>query len=97
MLEGDKSKNLPAVPTFVHFQKAFNLIHRGKLMEILKAHGVPEEIMKAIEVLYVNTTAQVLSPDGDTDFFNIYVSVLQGDTLAPYLFVALDYAMQIAI
>ena len=67
-------------------------------MEILKAYGVPEEIVKAIEVLYVNTTVQVLSPDVDTDFFNIYADVLQGDTLALYLFiVALDYAMRIAI
>ena len=67
-------------------------------MEILKAYGVPEETVKAIEVLYVNTTVQVLSPDGDTDFFNIYAGVLQGDTLALYLFiVALDYAMRIAI
>ena len=41
---------------------------------------------------------QVLSPDGDTDLFNIYVGLLQGDTLAPYLFiVALGYAMRIAI
>ena len=67
-------------------------------MEILKAYGVPEEIVKAIEVLYVNTTVQVLSPDVDTDFFNIYADVLQGDTLALYLFiVVLDYAMRIAI
>ena len=31
----------------------------------------------------------VSSPDGDTDFFNIVVGVLQGDTFAlvePYLF-----------
>ena len=41
---------------------------------------------------------RVLSPDGDTDLFNIYVGLLQGDTLAPYLFiVALGYAMRIAI
>ena len=57
VLEGVKSKNLPAVLTFIDFQKAFDSIHRGKLMEILKAYGVPEEIVKAIEVLYVNTTA----------------------------------------
>ena len=98
ILEGIKYKNLPAVLTFVDFRKVFDSIHRDKLMEILKAYGVPEEIVKAIEVLYVNTTAQVLSPDGDTDFFNIYAGVLQGDTLAPYLFmVALDYAMRIVI
>ena len=64
----------------------------------MKAYGVSEETVKAIEVLYFNTTAQVLSPDGDTDFFNNYAGVLQGDTLAPYLFiVALDYAMRIVI
>ena len=56
MLEGVNSKNLPAVLTFVYFRKAFDSIHRGKLMEILKAYGVPEEIVKAIEVPYVNTT-----------------------------------------
>ena len=67
-------------------------------MEILKAYGVLNKIVKAVEVLYVNTTAQVLSPDGDTDFVNIYAGVLQGDTLLPYLFiVALDYAMRIVI
>ena len=98
ILEGIKYKNLPAVLTFVHFWKAFDSIHRGKLTEILKAYGVSEETVKAIEVLYFNTTAQVLSPDGDTDFFNNYAGVLQGDTLAPYLFiVALDYAMRIVI
>ena len=67
-------------------------------MEILKAYGVPEEIAEVIKVLYVNTTVQVLSPDGDTDFFNIYAGVLQGNILAPYLFlVVLEYAVRMAI
>ena len=66
-------------------------------MEILIAYGVPEKTVKAINALYENTTAQVLSPDGDTDFFEILAGVLQGDTLAPYLFIiALDYALRIA-
>ena len=97
LIEGIKSKNLPAILTFVDFKKAFDSIHRGKLMEILTAYGIPAKIVSAINVLYTNTESQVLSPDGDTDFFEILAGVLQGDTLAPFLFViALDYAMRIA-
>lgn len=37
-------------------------------------------------------------PDGDTDFFNIIAFVLQGDTLAPYLFIIrLDYVLRKAL
>ena len=39
--------------------------------------------------------ARVLTPDGETDLFDIVAGVLQGDTLAPYLFaIVLDYAMR---
>ena len=65
-------------------------------MKILDAYGIPDEII-AINALYTNTMAQVLSPDGDSGFFEILAGVLQGDTLAPYLFIiSLDYAMRIA-
>ena len=40
---------------------------------------------------------KVRSPDGDTDYFDI-VGVLQGDTLARYLFIiCLDYALRTSI
>ena len=36
--------------------------------------------------------------DGDTSNFNIVAGVLQGDTLAPYLFIiCLDYMLRISI
>ena len=39
--------------------------------------------------------AQAITPDGETTFFQITAGVLQGYTLAPYLFiVALDYALR---
>ena len=39
-----------------------------------------------------------MSPDGDTDYFKITAGVMQGDTLAPFLFViVLDYALRKAI
>ena len=40
----------------------------------------------------------VCSPDGDTDFFDISAGVLQGDTLAPYIFIiCLDYVLRKAL
>ena len=55
-------------------------------------------IVQAINVMYSNTQAVVLSPDGETDAFEILAGVLQGDTLAPYLFIlVLDYVMRVAI
>ena len=45
--------------------------------------------------MYENTCAKVISPDGETEYFNILAGVLQGDTLAPYLFViVLDYVLR---
>ena len=64
-------------------------------MEILLAYGVPKKIVDAISIFYKDTVAQVITQDGETAFFEITTGVLQGDTLAPYLFiVALDYALQ---
>jgi len=45
--------------------------------------------------MYTNTEARVISPDGETELFDITAGVLQGDTLAPFLFIiVLDHAMR---
>ena len=47
-------------------------------------------------MLYKNT--KVRSPDVDTDYFDIVPGMLQGDTLAPYLFIiCLDYVLRTTI
>ena len=49
-------------------------------------------------ILYRNTKVKVRSPDGDTDYFDIVAGVLEGDTLAPYLFIiCLDYMLRTSI
>ena len=49
-------------------------------------------------ILYKNTKVKVRSPDGDTEYFDIVTGVLQGDTLAPYLFIiCLDYLFRALI
>ena len=78
--------------------KAFDSIHRGKMEQILLAYGLPKETVAAIMILYRNTKVKVRSPDGDTEYFDIVAGVLQGDTLAPYLFIiCLDYVLRTSI
>ena len=42
-------------------------------------------------MLYKNTRAVIRSPDGDTPYFEITTGVLQGNTLAPFLFIIYLY------
>ena len=98
VLEGARMKNLPAAMLFIDFKKAFDSIHRGTLMKILLAYGIPKKIVDLIELLHSNTKAQVLTVDGLTEIFDILAGVMQGDTLAPFLFViVIDYCMTQAL
>ena len=95
ILEGAQAKNLTAVMLFIDFKKAFDSVHRGLLMKILRAYGIPEIIVSFIQVMYTGTLAKVMTPDGLTEVFEILAGVLQGDTLAPYLFIiVVDYIMR---
>ena len=98
ILEGVRAKNLQATLLFVNFTKAFDSIHSGKMEQILLAYGLSKETIAVITILYRNTKVKVCSPDGDTEYFDIVAGVLQGDTLAPYLFIiCLDYVLRASI
>jgi len=47
------------------------------MFSILKAYGLPDEMIQAVKLLYPKHT-KVLSLDGETDEFDILASVLQG-------------------
>ena len=68
------------------------------MLHILKAFGIPTRLVDPIGKVYEEKLATVLCPDGETEFFKI---MLQGDTLAPYLFIIsfffLDYILREAI
>ena len=92
ILEGVKK------PTSDITTKAFDYIHRGKMEQILLAYSLPKETVAAITILYRNAKVKVCSPDGDTEYFDIIAGILQGDTLAPYLFIiCLDYLLRASI
>ena len=95
---GVHGKDLEATLLFIDFSKAFNSIHKGKMEQILLTYSLPKETVTAIMMLYKNMKVKVCLLDGDTDYFNIVAVVLQGDTLAPYLFIiCLDYMFRTPI
>ena len=97
IIDGVKAMQIPATLLFVDFSKAFDSVHRGKMEKILLAYGIPKEIVTAIMILCRNTKSVVRSPDDDTELFDILAGVLQGDTLAPFLFErCLDYVLRIS-
>ena len=62
--------------------------------QILLAYGLPKESIAARMMFYRNTKVKV----EDTEYFDIVAGVLQGDTLAPYLFIIrLDYVLRTSI
>ena len=64
----------------------------------LRHTGTPPDVAAAIRVMYENTSASVITPEGKTEQFAIDTGVLQGDPLAPFLFIiCLDYALRSAI
>ena len=72
---------------FVDFSKSFDSVDRDKMFEILGLYGIPTKIINAIKVLYTDTVSSILTSDGETEPFSILSGILQGDTLAPFLFI----------
>ncbi|KAL5270988.1 hypothetical protein ACHWQZ_G001587 [Mnemiopsis leidyi] len=84
-----------AAIVFVDFSKAFDSINRDALFHILSLYGIPAPIIKAIRLLYDSAKSRVQTSDGLTEFFETLIGVLQGDTLAPFLFIiVLDYILR---
>ena len=97
LIEGIKSHDLNAVIIFVDFKKAFDSIDRGKMLEMLAAYSIPSIITNTIALFYENTEARIITPDGETEFFKISKGVLQGDTLAPFLFIITLYYIMLQV
>ena len=67
------------------------------MFAIIRNYGIPAKIVDAIKVMYDNSTIQVYLQDQVSARFNISTGVLQGDVLAPFLFiVVIDYISKIS-
>ena len=86
LIEELKISNKQAYIAFVDFSKAFESVNRNAMLHILLNYGISEEIVNAIAIIYDNPSSFVQTLDGPTNEFFTTTRILQGDTLAPYLF-----------
>ena len=83
---------------FIDFSKAFDSVDWNYIENILLAYDVPKALVDAVMSLYYGAQASVKVGSSLSEPFDLGVGVLQGDTLAPYLFViVLDWVLRNAI
>ena len=83
---------------YVWVHRSTPLKSSSLLLQQCPEYGLPKETVAAITILYKNTKVKVCSLDGDTEYFDIIAGVLQGNPLAPYLFIiCLDYMLRTSI
>ena len=96
--EGFKDHQLPLVVSFIDFRKAFDSINRAVMFSILRHYGIPEAVVDAIQVMYVNSQSAVMVDGNISEPFAVSTGVLQGDVLAPFVFIiVVDYLLKEAI
>ena len=89
IMEGFREHQLPLIATVVDFKKAFDSINRSVMFSVLRHYGIPETLVNAIQVLYTNSSTSVMVDGSISKPFIVTTGVLQGDVLAPFLFIIL--------
>ena len=64
--------------------KTFDSIPKGETKQIERAYSLPKETVTAMIMLYKNTKTMVRSSGGDSDFFEITLRILQGNTVETF-------------
>ena len=71
---------------FIDFKKEFDRVLHTGLRQVLRSFNVEEELVKAIQALYENSSSAVLLNSQLGEFFESTVGVRQGCLLSPILF-----------
>ncbi|KAK6756712.1 hypothetical protein RB195_014879 [Necator americanus] len=85
----------PMQLAFLDFEAAFDSPHRCRLLNALRADGVPGKFVRLLDDMNQRTTAAVRTPVGCTTPFEVVTGVRQGAVVGPFLFkFAIDNIMR---
>ena len=92
VIEGAKAQDIPLYITFIDFKKAFDSVDREMMFAIMRHIGIPQKIVNVTRLLYDKSVSQVYLEGKLSEPFSVTTGVLQGDVLAPFLFIiVIDY------
>jgi hypothetical protein len=85
-IEKHREYNIPTYIAFIGLEKAFNTVNRAKLWEILQNKGIPRNLIRTVQNMYMNTVI-ITSKEFKTrdDFEEISQGVRQGWPMSPTL------------
>jgi len=71
---------------FIDFKKAYDLVRRDVLYNILVEYGIPKKLVRLIKMCPTATYSRVRVGKNLSDIYPIRNGLKQGDTLSPLLF-----------
>lgn len=85
----------PVHQLYIDFKKAYDLIKRERIFEILIRLGIPKKLVNLVQVCLKDTKGRVKIGNQMSEIFNIHSGLKQGDALLPLLFnLVLEYAIR---
>ncbi|KAL6727136.1 hypothetical protein Aduo_009040 [Ancylostoma duodenale] len=87
MIEKHWEKQKPLHLAFLDLEKVFDRVPHEVIWYALRWHGVPEELIEWVRILYADPRSRVQATAGTSAEFPISVGVHQGSALSPLLFI----------
>ena len=76
---------------FVDFEKAFDSVHRESLWNIMRCYGVPDKLIRMVQLLYKDTQCAVIDEGEESEWFSVKTGVKQRCSMSGFLFLLVLY------
>ena len=67
------------------FEKAFVSVHKENLWSIMKCYGIPDKLVRMVQMMYKNTECAVMDEGEESEWFNLKSGVKQGFVMSGFL------------